>query len=1021
MNLAKLSVLRPVAMAMFIIFLIILGSVSLRHLPVDLFPELTFPVVAVTASYDGAGPEEVEELITQPIEELMASIPNVESVSSTSRTGGALILVAFDWGTDMDFAALTMRERIDQVREMLPSEVDAPQVMRFDPSMLPIVQLAITEPGGDTAEARQLIENEIKPRLDAIDGVASIQVEGGSEQEIRIDIQPDVLAQYGITLQDLQQLIASENINFPAGEVHDQNQSFPIRVSSEFTSVYDLEQLPIPTNAGVVLLGDLFAISEATAPLSQESYLNGEPAVGLSILKASGTNTVQITRALNDELDDLKQQLPEGIEIQTIFDQSRFIEQSINAVFWNILLGGGLAALVLYLFLRNIRSTLIIALSIPISIMTTFLFMYFSGETLNVLTLGGLALGVGMMVDNAIVILENIYRKRQEGESLREAAIHGTGEIGGAIVASTLTTVVVFLPIVFVDGLAAQLFKPLALTVAFALLASLITALIIVPLLSSTFLRTTDETSVFQVGFEKTKAVYKRLLEFSLQRPKRIIAVTTALLAGSLSCIPLLGTEFLPAQDQSFISIDVRLPPGSALSATYQVTEEINEKLAAFTEVELAYVTVGGTDNFSLGAGSQTNRASYSLLLSDTDRRTTSDLEIADSIRSSLASVPNADIRVSASDSGFTDDPISITVKGQDLQTLEQLSEAIVATVSTIEGVREPTTNYADGNPEVTVAINRQAASSYGITSAQIASTISDATRGLVATRIARHGEELNVRLQVDDAYTASLEQLEQLLLSTPGGERIPLSSVAAVERGEGPSTIRRSDRMREVTVTASILNRDLGSVINEIEEALIEEVRPLLPNGYRISFGGQNEQMNDAFTKLSGAIALAIVLVYMVMAGRFESFFYPFIIMFSVPVTAIGVIFGLLLTNQPIGVGSLVGILILTGIVVNNAIVLVDYINTLKKNGYSSYDAIIQAGPIRLRPILMTALTTILGLIPLTLGFGEGTEIQQPMAIVIVCGLAVSTFITLLLIPVIYFLTDQRKEKRRQHAETLH
>ncbi|GAE35465.1 efflux RND transporter permease subunit [Halalkalibacter akibai] len=757
------------------------------------------------------------------------------------------------------------------------------------------------------------------------------------------------------------------------------------------------------------------SIKETTASVNQQSYLNGNPAVGLSVLKASGTNTVTVARKINQELKQLETLLPTGVEIRSIFDQSRFIEQSIRAVAWNIVIGGLLAAFVLYIFLRNVRSTLIIGFSIPISIMTTFLFLYFYGETLNILTLGGLALGVGMMVDNAIVILENIYRKRQLGERKKRSSIQGTNEIGGAIVASTLTTVVVFLPIVFVEGLAAQLFKPLAITVAFSLLASLITALIIVPLLTSTFMKVNDDTSAFQKGFERSRTFYEKVLKKALAKPKTVLLTTFILLALSAACVPFLGTEFLPAQDQSFISVDVRLPAGSSLDMTYETTLEVDNQLKLIPEIDLAFLTVGGTDNFTIGAGSQVNRASYSILLKEINERHRSDLIIAEEIRKLLRTIPNADISVSASDTGFSDNPISITVKGADLRTLKRVSDDIITSISKVEGVREPKSNYTEGNPEVTVTINRQAAASFGIGSAQIASTIGNATKGLVATRLARDGDEINVRLLVEDRYTASVNHLEQLLIDTPTGERIPLSTIAQVERGQGPSSIRRADRLREVTVRADLLNRDLGSVIHDIENILKEEVRPTLPSGYRITFGGQNEQMNDAFFKLGGAIVLAIVLVYMVMAGRFESFFYPFIIMFSVPVTAIGVILGLFITNQPLGVGSLIGILILTGIVVNNAIVLVDYINTLKTEGNSSYNAIIQAGPTRLRPILMTALTTILGLIPLTLGFGEGTEVQQPMAIVIVFGLAASTFITLILIPVVYYLADNYKNKKRE------
>ncbi|WP_209125795.1 efflux RND transporter permease subunit [Alkalihalobacillus sp. BA299] len=1021
MKIAKLSVLRPVAMGMVICLVIILGIVSLKDLPVDLFPELSFPIVAVTATYEGAGPEEIEKLITQPIEEMMSSLPSVESVTSTSRTGGALILVAFNWGTDMDFATLNMRERIDMIREGLPNEVPTPQVLRFDPSLLPIVQLAVSTPDGNITEAKKLAENDIEPMLDSVDGVASVQIEGGAEQEIQLHVDPNRLIVYGLTLTDLQQIIASENLNLPGGQLIDYNLNLPIRITGQFTSIYDIKSLPIPTIEGTIPLSEIVDVVETLKPTTQASYLNGQPSVGISVLKASGTNTVTVARNLKHQLEELEELLPPEVQIRTIFDQSQFIEQSIRAVAWNIVLGSILAGTVLYLFLRNVRSTMIIGFSIPISIITTFLFMYFSGQTLNVLTLGGLALGVGMMVDNAIVILENIYRLRQKGLSIKEAAIEGTSEIGGAIIASTLTTIVVFLPIIFVEGLAAQLFKPLALTVAFSLLASLFTALIIVPLLSSTLMKVTEETSFFQERFQRLSLFYKRMLTKALKRPKTTMLGTFILFALSFIGIPFIGTEFLPAQDQSFINIDARLPAGSSLEITEKVASEIEEKIKHLSEIDLIYVTVGGTDNFTIGAGTQTNRASYSILLIEPGKRTKSDLIVAEEIRDLLQDIPGAKISVSASDTGFTESPISITIKGRDLQTLYQLSNEVIRLISTVEGVREPSSNFAVGSPEITVAVDRDQAVNYGIGSAQIASAVNNATRGMTATRLARDGEELDVRLVIEETYTSSVEELGQLLINIPTGERIPLEAVATITRDQGPSTIRRADRLREVTISASILNRDLGSIINDIEEVLNEEIAPLLPTGYRISFGGQNEQMNDAFFKLAGAISLAIVLVYMVMAARFESLFYPFIIMFSVPVTMIGIIFGLLVTFQPFGVGSLVGILILTGIVVNNAIVLIDYINTLKQNGYSSFDAIIEAGPTRLRPILMTALTTILGLIPLTLGFGEGTEIQQPMAIVIVFGLSIATFITLILIPVIYYAFDLRKERKMQkRQETL-
>ncbi|MFC3884402.1 efflux RND transporter permease subunit [Bacillus songklensis] len=1018
MKIIKLSVVRPIAMGMVILLILILGGVSVKNMTVDLFPELTFPIAAVTATYEGAGPQEIENLLAKPLENAVGTIPNVESVTSFSRNGGLLILVSFNWGTDMDFAALKMREKIDAAREFLPKQAPAPLVMRFDPSDLPILQLAVTAENEKFSTLKRIVEEDIKPRLDGIDDVASVSIEGGADHEIQVNLDPEKLASYGLTTQQLQQIIESENINLPAGNIRDQNQNLPIRVTGQFESIDDVASLPIPTNSGVLLLKNIADIQETDEETTQLSYLNGKDAIGISILKQSGSNTMEVAKKIEKKLDETNKLLPDNVKIDVIFDQSRFINQSISAVSSNMLVGSGLAAGILYLFLRNIRSTLIISFAIPLSIVTTFVFMYFSGQTLNLLTLGGLALGIGMMVDNAIVILENIYRSQQLGMSLKEAAIKGTKEVGTAIIASTLTTVIVFLPIVFVEGLAAQLFKPLAFVVSFSLLASLFTALIIVPLLSSLFLKVQEKKETSGTIFETIVRRYKALLVTVLNHPKKTIMIVVSVLLLSLTGIPFIGTEFLPAQDQGFVSITAKLPEGSSLDATYKKTEEINNEIKGIKEVDLLYVKVGGAANFSFGAGSQTNQANYSILLKPAGERSRSDLEVAEEIRKKLKNIPNIEATVSASNSGFSTSPISLSITGPDLKVLEQIANETVALISKIDGVREPKSNYETENPEIVVDIDREKAAQYGIGSAQVTSSINDATKGVVASRLARNGEELDIRLLVEGRFTSSISSLQNLLIKSPTGATVPLQAVADISRGQGPSQIVRTNRLREITVQADILNRDLGTVTEEIDEALKENIS--LPNNrYKITFGGQNEQMNDAFYKLSLALALAVVLVYMVMAGQFESFLYPFIIMFSVPLTIIGVVLGLLITGEPLGVGSLVGLLILTGIVVNNAIVLIDYLQQLKQEGYELKEAILIAGPTRLRPILMTTLTTILGLIPLTLGFGEGTEVQQPMAIVIVFGLSLATLITLIFIPAVYYLVERRRQEKRLIEET--
>ncbi|MGP4082460.1 efflux RND transporter permease subunit [Pseudalkalibacillus sp. R45] len=1014
MKITELSVFRPIAMGMVILFMLIIGAVSVRNTPVDLFPDLTFPVAAVTVTYEGASPEEVEKLLAQPIENIMGTIPNVESVSSVSRTGGALIIVSYNWGTDMDFAALKMREQLDAVRDQLPRDVPQPRVLRFNPNDLPIVRLGIQATEGDLVSAKKLVENEIKPALDSIDGVASVTIEGGTEKVVNVSVDPEALNDFGITIDQLRQVLAGENVTMPSGEINDKEMKYPLRVVGEFDSITELRQLPIPTKSGVVELDKLVEIEETTANADQISYLNGEPSIGISILKQSGENTVTVANSVEKKLQDLS--LSEEVKVETIFNQAKFIKQSIKAVLLNMIIGSLFAAGILYLFLRNLRSTLIIGFSIPISVMTAFIFMYFSGQTLNLLTLGGLALGVGMIVDNSIVILESIYRLREKGVPIKEAAITGTKEVSGAVIASTLTTVVVFLPIVFVDGLAAQLFKPLALSVTYALAASLITALIIVPLLSSNLIAGKHKKINQKGKFLNFQRRYVYLLRKALRYPKRVILGTLILLLVSLSAIPFIGTEFLPAQDQSYVNINVELPPGSSTDSTYQATEIINEKLDNISAIDLYYVTIGGSNDFSIQAGSNSNTAMYSILLKPISDREQSDVQIADTIRSKIDKVENAEISVQASDAGFSESPVSIEVSGPDLGTLETISDNIKAEINKVDGIREIDSNYETGNPQLEIEVDRTIASSFGLTSAQVSQAVQNATNGRVATVFNRSGDQVDVRVQVDPEKLEDVEDLKNLNIETPRGELVKLKSIAEINQGTGPSQINRSDRLREIRVSASILDRDLGNVMNDVKKQIKENVS--LPSGYEISFGGQNQQMKDAFFKLSGALALAIVLIYMVMAGQFESYFYPFIIMFSIPLTAIGILLGLVVTRQPFGVGSLVGILILTGIIVNNAIVLVDYINQLKQRGLSTSRSIVKAGKARLRPIMMTALTTILGLIPLMIGIGEGTEIQQPMAIVIIFGLLFGTLISLIFIPVIYNQFDQIKETRKRKKE---
>jgi HAE1 family hydrophobic/amphiphilic exporter-1 len=1005
-------------MSMVILLILLIGMVSLNGLAVDLFPELEFPIAAITTNYPGIGPEEIENLVVAPLENIIGTIPNVETINSTSRMGGALIIVQFSWGTDMNFATLQLRERIDMIRETLPNEVPLPTVLKFDPRMLPIIQLAVSSSSYDISETKRIAENLIKPRLEPIDGVAAVNVEGGREREVRLTFDPKQLNEYQLSLSTIQQILRAENINLPGGLIHDKDLDIPIRIIGQFESIQEIEDLPIPTGRGEIIpLSRLAHIEETYKPTSMVSFLNGEPSVGITVQKQADANTVIVANEVNKAIAQLREELPADLSIEPIFDQSLYINQSIRTVAINMLIGSILAGLVLFMFLRNIKSTLIVVFSIPLSIVATFILMYFSNQTLNLLTLGGLALGVGMMVDNAIVIIENIYRYRQNGYSMKESAVKGTSEVGPAVIAATLTTVIVFLPIIFVEGLAAQLFKPLALSVTYALLASLFTALIIVPLLSSRFVQIQEEDSRFQQKFNRVQVKYQHLLRWALQKPKKIAIGVIVVLLVSLAGIPFIGTEFLPEQDQSMIYLDVRLPVGTTLDSTISLAEEVDLRIAEIPEIKNIYVNVGGVGQFQLAAGSLTNRANYNLQLVPLGERSRSDVEIAEEIRNKLNNIPNVRVNVNTGDTGLGGQAISLQIRGHNVDVLDSLGKDVVSIISTIEGVREAQSDFTTGQEEIQVKIDRLKAAQYGISSAQIAGVIRETLEGTISTRLSRGGEELDVRLTMNESYREQLNRLGQLEIRSPIGVNVPLEVLVEFTEETSPHTIRRTDRIREVAVNAQLLDRDLGSTIKEIRATLEKQL--ILPTGYSIHFGGQNEQMIDAFQKLAGALALAIILVYMIMSAQFESYFYPFIIMFAVPLTITGVIVGLLVTSSPLGVGSMVGMLVLTGIVVNNAIIFVDYVNTLRKQGMERDEALSTAGPVRLRPILMTALTTIIGLIPLMLGFGEGSEIQAPMATVIVFGLSFATLITLIFVPVMYKLLDEWRDKRHARKQT--
>ena len=1020
MNLSKLSVKRPVAVIMVTLIAVILGAVSLTRLPIDLMPQIQIPIAIVSTSYSGVGPQEIEELITKPIENAIATVSNIKSIRSTSSEGNSIVIAEFGYSTDMEFAALEMREKVDMAKRALPSDAAEPMVLKIDPNAMAVMDLSISN-GEDLSKLQTISEDSIKPRLERLPGVASVTVSGGYENQIEVVVNQERLRSYGLSMDQLAQVLRAENLNLPGGEVNKGSQKLTVRTKGELQSLEELRSLPIGLPSGsTIYMSDIAQVQMKNKDITSITKTNGSRSISISIQKQSGTNTVQVADVIHKEIENIKRDFPD-FKVSVVTDQSTYIKDSINNVVKSVVIGGVLAILVLFLFLRNIRSTLVIGAAIPVSIITTFALMYFNGITINMMTLGGLALGVGMLVDNAIVVLENIYRFRQEGYSRVEAAIKGAQEVGTTVIASTLTTVIVFLPIVFVEGITSIIFKELALTISMALGASLVVSLTLVPMLSSKLLKVDEMQGkahkgrfkpfnflydLFDKILLKMEIAYKRILGWSLKHRKSTIVMALVVFVVSMGSLALVGTEFFPASDEGQFSIGVTLPVGSELEDTNEVMETIEGKLEGTTEIETVFSNIGASNSGFGGRSRGTNRGSINVVLKSLDNRDRSTNEIADEVRKSLKDIPGAQLNVQVSSSSMLGGgtPIDIKIKGDDLNQLKQIGEDIKQLVGSVEGTREVKSSMEDGIPEVSITVNRRNASQYSLTATQIASSVKGAISGQVATRYKFDGNEIDIVVKGSSLYQESISNLEQTPIRTSKGIHVPLGQVADVTIERGPVSIGREGQVRTINVTSQIMDRDLGSITTDIQGKL-EGYQ--MPKGYVYEMGGENQEMVDSFKSLGMALLLAIVLMYMILASQFESLLHPFTIMLSVPLALAGGALGLFITGRTLNVPAIIGVIMLSGIVVNNAIVLVDYINTRRSNGEDRTAAIIAAGPIRLRPILMTALTTILGLLPLALGIGEGAEIQAPMATVVIGGLILSTLLTLIFIPVMYTLFD--------------
>ena len=1024
MNLSEVSIKRPMTTLMIILIVVIFGVVSLFKLPIDLLPSFEIPVAIVSTNYQGVGPQEMESLVTRPLEESIATVGNIESINSITLEGQSIVIAQFAFGTHMDFAALEMREKIDLIKGFLPDGASAPMVLKIDPNAQPIVQISLSN-SEDLAESQSIAEDMIKPRLERLEGVASVQITGGYENQIEINVINERMHGYGITTDYLAGIIGGENLNLPGGEVQKGNQKLTIRTVGEFQSIDEIQNLliPLPTG-GVVYLKDIANVEMKNKELATIAKTNGQNAINISVQKQSGTNTVQVSNVVSEEIEKIQKE-NKDLDIQILFDQSDYIQMAISTVANNAVQGAMLAVIVLLIFLKNLRSTFIIATSIPISIIVTFALLYFSGVTLNLMTLGGLALGVGMLVDNSIVVLENIYRFRNQGYSKIEAAHIGAKEVGMAITASTLTTVAVFLPIVFMEGITSTIFKEMALTITISLFASLLVAITLVPMLSSKLLKMQNGnkrknkvidkiTKVLDRGYEKIELKYRKLLDIAFNHRGWTVLIAVIICVVALASIPLVGTEFLPETDEGQFLINISVPVGTELEDMETIMTEIEGKLIDIPEIEIVFSTVGGQSTI----GGRSNNGNISCILKSQDQRQRSTQQVADEVRDKIFDIPGAEKTVIAFSSvslgALGGGAVGIKIKGDDIHTLKEIGDDISKLISSIDGIKEVESSMEEGIPEVQIRVDRTRASQYGLTAAQIASSVRGNISGIRATQFKYEGDEIDVVISGDDTITQSISNLEQMMIPTAAGFNVPLSQVAEVVIDRGPVTINREGQVRVATVSAQIFDRDLGSISSDIEEKLKDYN---IPAGYTYEMGGENKEMVEAFQELALVLILAIILVYMVLAAQFESLINPLIIMISVPLGLSGGILALVITGTALSVPAYIGLIMLAGIVVNNAIVLIDYILTLRSSGEKRDDAILKAGPVRLRPVLMTTLTTILGLIPLAFGSGEGSEMEAPLAIAVIGGLTLSTVLTLVFIPIMYSLVDDGRNYFRKRV----
>jgi hydrophobic/amphiphilic exporter-1 (mainly G- bacteria), HAE1 family len=1047
-----LSVRRPIGVAVLSAVVCILGGIAASRLKVDLLPEVDFPRISILTNYPGVGPEEMENLLTRPIERAVSTIEGVTSLEGESAEGLSRVQLQFDWGTDLDSAASDVREALDRLRSELPEDAEQPSVLKFDISATPVATIGLSG-GSDPRRLRYLADEVLTRRLERLPGIASVQVNGGRVREIRVELSLPRLVALGVTADQVIEALGSDNRNVSAGDMTESGREVLVRTLGEFTSVEDVGAVLVagraesqdaqtssadggqpgraPASGAVeagagrpVYVRDVAEVSDAFQEIESEQWVDGVPGVVMRVSKQADANTVEVVERLEQEMALINAEYEGRARVVLIHDTGEYIESAITNVRTTALFGAGLAVLVLLLFLRDLRATAVIAVSIPFSVMATFALMYFSGFSLNLISFGGLALGVGMLVDNAIVILENIYRRRQEGLPPAQAAIEGAREVTGAVVSGTLTTIAVFAPVVFLAGFTGVFFTELAMVVVFALICSLTVSITLIPSLAARLLALPERPPAtgllgrtarrLEGGFAAMESSYGRALRAVLANRWLTIVAACVVLAAAYRVSSAIDVELMPQTDEGVVDLDFELPVGTPVERTRVVVRELERRIRAVVAPEeiANIVSSAGPDNpYRPGGG---HEGEVEVTLVPVSERSRGSAEIMGAVRAAIDDMPELDVQLRQRTTnplqrfmrGRQGERLVVEVRGHDLDTAARLARRVEAVMKSVPGIDDVRIGREEGLEERTVQVDTARAADLGLTRAEIARTIETYVLGRVATRLREGGDEYDVRVMLRESDRARTDQLGSLPVVSSRGV-VPLSAVADIGARRGPSSIEREGQERVLSIAGGLGQRALSDVVADLEQALRTVERP---TGFSIEIGGEAREQEIAFQGLGVGIALAILLVFAVMAVQFESLRSPLLIMSAVPFGFVGVVATLVATGTTFSLNAFLGCIVLVGIAVNNAIVLVDAANQLRAELGDARAAMLEAGRRRLRPVLMTTSTTVLGVLPIALAVGEGAEIQAPLARVLLGGLLVSTLITLLLVPALYGLSGRRR-----------